>query len=32
MADELAQLPQTPKVAKVATMLKAAHCQVNEIC
>ena len=25
-ANELAQLEQTPKVAKVATMLKAAHC------
>ena len=29
--NELAWLPQTPKVAKVAAMLKAAHCQVNEI-
>ena len=31
-ANELAQLPQTPEVAKVTAMLKAAHCQVNEIC
>ena len=31
-ANELARLPQTPELAKVATMLKAAHCQVNEIC
>ena len=30
-ANELAWLPQTPEVAKVVTMLKAAHCQVNEI-
>ena len=30
-ANELAQLPQTPEVAKVTAMLKAAHCQVNEI-
>jgi len=30
-ANELACLPQTPKLAKVAAMLKAAHCQVNEI-
>jgi len=30
-ANELARLPQTPEVAKVAAMLKAAHCQVNEI-
>ena len=30
-ANELACLPQTPEVAKVAAMLKAAHCQVNEI-
>ena len=30
-ANELVQLPQTPEVAKVAAMLKAAHCQVNEI-
>ena len=30
-ANELAQLPQTPEVAKVVAMLKAAHCQVNEI-
>ena len=29
--NELAQLPQTSEVAKVATMLKEAHCQVNEI-
>ena len=29
--NELAWLSQTPKVAKVAAMLKAAHCQVNEI-
>ena len=29
--NELARLPQTPEVAKVAAMLKAAHCQVNEI-
>ena len=28
---ELARLPQTPKVAKVTAMLKAVHCQVNEI-
>jgi len=27
----LARLPQTPEVAKVAAMLKVAHCQVNEI-
>ena len=25
-ANELARLPQTPEVAKVAAMLKAAHC------
>jgi len=30
-ANELARLEQTPEVAKVAAMLKAAHCQVNEI-
>ena len=30
-ANELARLPQTPEVAKVAAMLKAAHCLVNEI-
>ena len=30
-ANELACLPQTPELAKVAAMLKAAHCQVNEI-
>ena len=30
-ANELARLPQTPEVAKVAAMLKAAHYQVNEI-
>ena len=30
-ANELARLPQTPEVVKVAAMLKAAHCQVNEI-
>jgi len=30
-ANELARLLQTPELAKVATMLKAAHCQVNEI-
>jgi len=30
-ANELVWLPQTPEVAKVAAMLKAAHCQVNEI-
>ena len=30
-ANELAWLPQTPEVAKVVAMLKAAHCQVNEI-
>ena len=30
-ANELTWLPQTPKVAKVAAMLKAAHYQVNEI-
>ena len=29
--NELARLPQTPEVAKVVAMLKAAHCQVNEI-
>ena len=29
--NELAWLPQTPEVAKVAAMLKATHCQVNEI-
>ena len=31
-ANELARLEQMLEVAKVATMLKAAHCQVNEIC
>ena len=30
-ANELAQLSQTPEVVKVTAMLKAAHCQVNEI-
>ena len=30
-ANELARLPQTPEVAKVSTMLKAVHYQVNEI-
>ena len=30
-ANELARLPQTPEVTKVAAMLKAVHCQVNEI-
>ena len=30
-ANELARLPQTPELAKVAAMLKAAHYQVNEI-
>ena len=30
-ANELARLPQTPEVTKVVAMLKAAHCQVNEI-
>ena len=30
-ANELARLPQTPKVAKVTAMLKATHCKVNEI-
>ena len=30
-ANELTWLPQTPEVAKVAAMLKVAHCQVNEI-
>ena len=30
--NELARLPQTSEVAKVAAMLKAVHCQVNEIC
>ena len=30
-ANELARLPQTPEVTKVTTMLKAAHCHVNEI-
>ena len=29
--NELAHLPQTPELAKVAAMLKAAHYQVNEI-
>ena len=29
--NELARLPQMPEVTKVATMLKAAYCQVNEI-
>ena len=29
--NELARFPQTPEVTKVAAMLKAAHCQVNEI-
>ena len=29
--NELTRLPQTLEVAKVTTMLKAAHCQVNEI-
>ena len=29
--NELAWLPQTPEVAKVAAMFKAAHYQVNEI-
>ena len=31
-ANELARLEQTSEIAKVATMLKVAHCQVNEIC
>ena len=31
-ANELAWLPQTPQVTKVAAMLKAAHYQINEIC
>ena len=30
-ANELARLKQTPEAAKVAVMLKAMHCQVNEI-
>ena len=30
-ANELARLPQTPEVTKVAAMLKAVHCQVNKI-
>ena len=30
-AKELARLLQTPEVTKVTAMLKAAHCQVNEI-
>ena len=30
-ANELTRLPQTPEVTKVAAMLKAEHCQVNEI-
>ena len=30
-ANELARLLQTPELAKVAAMLKVAHCQVNEI-
>ena len=30
-ANELARLSLTPEVAKVATMLKAAHCHINEI-
>ena len=30
-ANELARLPQTPKLAKVTAMLKAVHYQVNEI-
>ena len=30
-ANELAWLPQTPEVTKFAAMLKATHCQVNEI-
>ena len=29
--NELARLPQTPKVARVIVVLKAMHCQVNEI-
>ena len=29
--NELARLEQTPEVAKVAAMLKATYCQVNEI-
>ena len=29
--NKLAQLPQTPEVTKVTAMLKAVHCQVNEI-
>ena len=31
VVNELARLEQTPEVAKVAVMLKVAHCQVNEI-
>ena len=30
-ANELARFPQMPELAKIAAMLKAAHCQVNEI-
>ena len=30
-ANKLARLEQTPEVTKVAAMVKAAHCQVNEI-
>ena len=30
-ANELTRPPQTPELAKVAIMLKAAHCPVNEI-
>ena len=30
-ANELARLEQTPEVTKVTVMLKATHCQVNEI-
>ena len=31
VANELARLPQMPKLAKVVAMLKAVHYQVNEI-
>ena len=31
VANELARLPQMLELTKVAAMLKAAHCQVNEI-
>ena len=31
-ANELARIEQMLEVAKVTIMLKAVHCQVNEIC